>query len=61
VHMLTSAPLPCATLPPRPAQHMNALSNRGRWLRKQGFWPQAIVFFAFCLGGAAMITIGKWA
>lgn len=42
-------------------EHMNALSNKGRWLRQQPWWAQLLVLFCFCAGGAAMITIGKWA
>lgn len=42
-------------------QHMNALSNRGRWLRQQSVAAQLLVLASFCAGGAAMIAVGKWA
>ena len=42
-------------------EHMNVLSSKGPWLRRQHWAAQACVVACFLGGGAALMVVGKFA
>lgn len=42
-------------------EHLNTLSSRGRWLRRQPWSHQLLCLSCFVLGSAALMIVGRWA
>jgi len=42
-------------------EHLNTLSSRGKWLRRQPWRHQLLCVSCFVLGSAALMIIGRWA